>query len=182
MGMKNMARRYVLGVSSLLLVSVCVAAPTQEANKIMATLAKEKMMHVGEALPAGIQVNDRAGNSVDLRQALAGPATVLIVKPGCEPCTEMVDYLRSHPVLSGAATIAVVRVEDDGSAAIQLPPQVKVFYTKARGGQGFLASTLYPTTFFFNRSLILRGRRSALMGSPARTLETPPPHAIKARP
>lgn len=125
----------------------------------------ENALNVGKTLPAGIQVVNAEGNTVDLRAALHGPVVVLRIDPACTPCEQLLDYVRANAVeymRSQHTSIAVLRTKDSGHAALSLPQMVTELHTKDGLDGGFLAGKIAPTAYFFDGELRLLARRGGM--------------------
>ena len=127
--------------------------------------------NVGKPLPAGIGVLNRNNDPVDLRVALAGekePIILLRVEPGCPPCKEALDYVRSNPQrfsVKHGARLAVIEVQGTKGAlsnSSEIPEEFLFFKSQGKLDTGFLAGHISPAVFFFDKNLKLVARRAGL--------------------
>ncbi len=120
--------------------------------------SQERSANVGDTLPTGIEVLNRKGKTVDLREVLRGPVILFKISSSCEPCDLILAMLRqsegSDPD-TPKATLAVLRVGDKSYASMELPQEILEFRTASALEDGFLGGRITPTTFYFDIDLKL---------------------------
>ena len=127
--------------------------------------------NVGQVLPDSIRVLDRSGNAIDLRTALAAlnaPIILVRLEPGCQPCRDLVGYIRSNAHRydpKQGPRLAVIEVQ--GEKAVDpdfkpIPEGIPVFRSGNKLDTGFLAGHISPAAFFFDKNLKLLARRAGL--------------------
>lgn len=133
---------------------------------------KERTAHVGEVLPAGIELNLDDGRVVDLREHLQGP--VIVVKlpniDSLDTVFEAIRESRGQSLDDTRTPIAVIIIADKERKPLDLPDSVRVFRTTGMLEDGFLGGRLMPNTFYFDRNLRLIGRRFGQSPNDARAL------------
>lgn len=159
----------------ILLIGSCAIVPAVHAQAYTAqqpskdnTPYRESVAHVGEVLPAGIEVFDRDDNAVDLRGQLHGPLIVFTIMTNHVP-PGWLDGIRESGGKSldgtGAGIAIIVVSGDTADTRLDVPASVAVFRHPVPMESGFLGGHIYPTTFYFDERLKLVRRRPGIPAS-----------------
>ena len=154
--------------------SVACASAQAGAPTMLERMQAENGQHIGEKLPATLWVDDRAGTRITLAGVLKGPGWVVVVSPGCQPCQELIDYLRAHQGRSPQGyPVALLSFERDRALLRQVPRDIPLYVSVVPRKDSFFSGTMTPALFFFDKNHNLLGRQSGLVGTPESTLSVP---------
>jgi hypothetical protein len=171
---KIIALRLIAVTLLVALSGVPSAAVADEDAKIVQLMKAENGQHIGEKLPASLQVEDRAGARIILASALKGPSWIVVINPNCRPCQELIDYLRAHQGRSPQGyPVAILSFERDRALLRQVPHEIPFYVSVAPRKDSFFSGTMTPALFFFDKNHNLLGRQSGLVGTPESTLSVP---------
>ena len=165
---------------ALLIMGLCIVATGQTKGALAQfdgpadprasqMFSQERSANIGDTLPAGIEVLNRKGKTVDLRETLQGPVILFKINQNCPPCDEILAMLRQsegNGLGTPKATLAVLRVGDKSHVSMELPQAILELHSSSALEDGFLGGKLTPTTFYFDKTLSLVKR------VPGRPMET----------
>ena len=164
------------GLKLVLAGVLCSFTGAATGTRLAEMLRHEERLNLGKPLPDGIVVSARDGTSVDLREALRGPAIVLVVASDCPPCDELLGYVaRQQPQgrMPDGTRLAVLQFGDDVVEAAGIPEQIPVYVSPAPRGKGFFEGEITPAAYFFDSSLVLTGKRLGMAGDGGSMLVPP---------
>ena len=135
---------------------------------------REMTRNVGRALPAGLVVQDRDGRDMDLRDALGTRTILFKFGPQCEPCAEILAYLKDNPPGEADPTVEVLMVGQNESDVLEPLPGIRLLHSASEmEEEGFLAGKYTPTTFYFDADSVLVKREVGAPFSLAQLLRFP---------
>lgn len=157
----------ITAIGVIALSNPCLAQELGKPDREMAEKVKqEQQSHVGEVLPAGIQVRLDDGRTVDLREQLHGPA-IVIQSYSFTVLPELLQAVRESNGKSPDATnadIALILVSDKEYQRPDVPDSISVFHRSISENTGFIGARLMPTIFYFDKDLKLIERQVGMRG------------------
>ncbi len=169
-------------LTSVLLLAAGSGFPTNGFAQTLAPLdaeaavqfQREMTRNVGRTLPSGLVVQDRDGRDIDLRDTLGTRTILFKLGPDCEPCVEILDYLKDNPLGKTDPTIVILMVGQDETELPESLPGINLLHSSSdMVDEGFLAGKYTPTTFYFDADSVLVKREVGAPFSLAQLLRFP---------
>lgn len=137
----------------------------------------ERHAHLGQNLPAGIEVTLDDGSRVDLLEHLHGPLILIKIdlQGDLSGLFAAIRNARGKSLGDRKAHIAIVTIDDGKHDPLPVPDSVMTFHDTSMMDDGFLGGRLLPTTFYFDADMKLVKRQPGLPASPMELLYFPAP-------